>query len=211
MKFICVLFCTPHKCLFVDGDGILVQKSVSDKDYFDIYWDMYCYGREPLKGILSECGYASNCVKDAQRYLALSFDGNSIEKLKEELKRRAKRNKTIRERDKKNYKDWMNESEEVKKWLIGVDKNVDNFETGFSVYVLMNSGHTRAEQANFIRNRKQVFIQFVMKEMRKIKNGKYIDLIPFCKMSEITVKNNNEVVVTFEFKDGLKEAINGVN
>ncbi|MDE6763715.1 MAG: hypothetical protein K2J73_08565 [Oscillospiraceae bacterium] len=188
--------------LYVTDTGTLIKKQ-----------HCYCnykYKPDKLCEIFYECGNRGTDY-DRQYHTALNFVGKPLEDLKQEIKRRALINEKIREKRQKQIDDWNSQENKIKQFLIGIDKKVYDFETGFNVYVLTNTKHTKKEQIDFVKNHKKLFINFVVKEIKKIRKGKYSDLLPFCYISEITVKNNNEIVVTFEIKEELQEKLQLLN
>lgn len=169
-----------------------------------------CWATPFLVNIFYECGY-KYVDEHNSGILAFKFAGKPLDELKKELRKRADHNKKERHKRKEEHIYWQNQHEIIKNYLIGIDKTIYDFETGFNVYVLTNIKHTKKEQINFVKNHKKLFINFVVKEIKKLRRGKYADLLPFCYISEITVKNNNEIVVTFEIKEELQEKLQSLN
>ena len=167
------------------------------------------YGYEMLEDIYHECGYV-RFEPAVSGHIVYDFIGKTLDEFKEELKRRAKILAKHRGNSMKYFKRWIEQCETFSDIPIGIDKQIDDFETGFSVFVLMNSKYTRKKQADFIRNNKKKFIAFVVQEIKRLKKRKYANLIPFCRVSNVMVTNRNEAVVTFELKEKLEDVLKNV-
>lgn len=202
MKLLCRAY---HDALYVDDFGKIIKGTYKKLDSTD---------KSIIHDIAVECGYTERnhieCSFGGFDFLA-SFAGKPLEDLKKVLIARAERNKKEREKRHKQIEDWNSQKDEIKKFLIGIDKKIYDFETGFNVYVIMNTHNHKSEQVNFIKTHKKIFVSFVVGEIKKLKNKKYSDLLTFCYISEITIKNNNEVVVTFEIKEELQEKLQSIN
>lgn len=161
-----------------------------------------------LYKFLSDCGYKRPSI-DSAKNIIVSLDGEPIEAVREIFKKRAEKANRIREHYENEY---LRHQEQVKKYgnvFIGIDRHVDDFDTGFSVFALMNSKYTRKQQAEYIRQNKKDFIGLVAQEIKRKCKNKYSDLLPFCTITNITVGGRNETVITFELKEKLQSILKG--
>ena len=114
--------------------------------------------------------------------------------------RKAKRDARRADNEKK-AADW----EELKKrfdgYVIGIDKSIDVYGSGFSVRVVFSSDVSFQERAKFLRENRAEFVRWVMKEIsesKKITNR--IGSIKFYKPVEIVNLRAREVEIKFEVK-----------
>lgn len=162
-----------------------------------------------IEAIYKECGYVAFNQITSIKHLA-SYDGMSIEDLKKNLRKRSRRSKQNRKYEKDKLERYFKQRNEIKDYIISVDKEVDDFDTGFSVFVLMKTTHTRNEQVRFVKENTKLLLSFVENELKTNKRKKkYADLLPFCYVSNITITNRNEAVVTFELKEHLQSVLSG--
>jgi hypothetical protein len=140
----------------------------------------------------------------------------SMRELVEALDHRYEINKDIVEKRKKaraayhaRVERWENQFAENGNVVLGIDyKTVDVYDAGFSIWILLNSSVPYEQQKECLFHHPKQWLPFVMGEMRARKKfQKYLDMMPYCKISKISLTRRNEAQVTFELKEGVVEAL----
>lgn len=93
--------------------------------------------------------------------------------------------------------------------VIGID-SIDFFEAGFHVWVLLNSHYPYQEQSKYIKSRHREIVRFIQEELRRSRKSaekKAVELLPFSKLTEVTLTRRNIVQYTFEIKEGIQEVL----
>lgn len=114
--------------------------------------------------------------------------------------RKAKRDARKADNEKK-AADWEELKKKFDGYVIGIDKSIDVYGSGFSVRVVFSSDVSFREKAKFLRENRVEFVRWVMKEIsesKKITNR--IGSIKFYKPVEIVNLRAREVEIKFEVK-----------
>lgn len=125
-----------------------------------------------------------------------TLDG--VEKVAEKYKaRREERRAARREEDKR----WDALRGKFGGAVIGIDKDIDVYASGFSVRVIFASDMNFKDRSKFLRENKSAFIKWVMAEIEDSKKiSRRIGSVKFYKPVEITNLRVQEVEVKFDVK-----------
>ena len=182
---------------FFDGREVLAKEYDSEYKFSQFSWD------DRLKQFLSEYGlhtrYCSAMYLE-QEILEPCVEGHvNFAKLVEE---KCRIQAESREKRQKDLENWRDLEKRFGGQIIGIDKNIDVFSTGFSVRVIMRTGLDFEERRSFIREHCRDLVKYVMNELtdsKKVMNR--IGDIKFYKPTSITVLRISEVEIKFEVKN----------
>lgn len=132
----------------------------------------------------------------------LSCDGMSEAQIIERAKAWLKKREERREAERKKTEPWRSLSEGLREVVIGVDKSVDVFNTGFNVRVICNSAATVEERKKSVRVSQSEFLRYVMFEVAKNRNAmSKLGDIRFYRPVEIVYLSSPQIEVKFEVKE----------
>lgn len=151
---------------------------------------------------------------DAEFWVGVDYDSfgrflfgckglSEAEVLKKVAERKAHRD-AIRNAERVKDEKWEETREKFDGLVIGIDKSIDVYGTGFSVRVVFSSDVTFMAKAKFLRENRVEFVKWVMNEIAESKKitGR-IGSIRFYKPVEIINLRAREVEVKFEVKEGV--------
>ena len=185
--------------IFVDESGIIKVKEQELQLSADF---------EPLMDMFYSAGYKF-VVDNAAFDLALSFEGQNIVDFEAELRRRAVKSADARERRNEGRKKWAAHVDDMSNMVIGIE-SVDLFETGFHIWLLLNTQHTYQQQRDYVRNRHEDIVIFVNHELQNAWRRawqKAARLMPFANLVSVTVTRQNTVQYTYELKERIQEIL----
>ena len=185
--------------VFVDEKGI-----ISREEHFHDFG----YSYQPLIDFFLAHGYKFVREQAAQDAI-LPFVGRPITEFEEELCKRAKRGEVARKRRSEDRGKWKAHVHTMTNLVIGID-SIDFFEAGFHVWVLLNSHYPYQEQSKYIKSRHREIVRFIQEELRRSRKSaekKAVELLPFSKLTEVTLTRRNIVQYTFEIKEGIQEVL----
>lgn len=156
------------------------------------------------KRFFGDSEFLIGCIGEFVDKIILECDGKDLDgvhKVAEKYlaKRREKRTRDFSEKAK-----WSELKDRFDGVVIGIDKNIDVYGTGFSVRVVFSSDVSFKDRAAFLKENRADFVRWVMKEISDSKKivGKIGD-IRFYKPVEIVNLRAHEVEVKFEVKEGV--------
>lgn len=185
--------------VFVDEKGIISREEHSHD---------FGYSYQPLIDFFLAHGYKFVREQAAQDAI-LPFVGRPITEFEEELCKRAKRGEVARKRRSEDRGKWKAHVHTMTNLVIGID-SIDFFEAGFHVWVLLNSHYPYQEQSKHIKSRHREIVRFIQEELRRSRKSaekKAVELLPFSKLTEVTLTRRNIVQYTFEIKEGIQEVL----
>ena len=185
--------------VFVDEKGIISREEHSHD---------FGYSYQPLIDFFLAHGYKFVREQAAQDAI-LPFVGRPITEFEEELCKRAKRGEAARKRRSEDRGKWKAHVHTMTNLVIGID-SIDFFEAGFHVWVLLNSHYPYQEQSKYIKSRHREIVRFIQEELRRSRKSaekKAVELLPFSKLTEVTLTRRNIVQYTFEIKEGIQEVL----
>ena len=185
--------------VFVDEKGIISREEHSHD---------FGYSYQPLIDFFLAHGYKFVREQAAQDAI-LPFVGRPITEFEEELCKRAKRGEVARKRRSEDRGKWKAHVHTMTNLVIGID-SIDFFEAGFHVWVLLNSHYPYQEQSKYIKSRHREIVRFIQEELRRSRKSaekKAVELLPFSKLTEVTLTRRNIVQYTFEIKEGIQEVL----
>lgn len=185
--------------VFVDEKGIISREEHSHD---------FGYSYQPLIDFFLAHGYKFVREQAAQDAI-LPFVGRPITEFEEELCKRAKRGEVARRRRSEDRGKWKAHVHTMTNLVIGID-SIDFFEAGFHVWVLLNSHYPYQEQSKYIKSRHREIVRFIQEELRRSRKSaekKAVELLPFSKLTEVTLTRRNIVQYTFEIKEGIQEVL----
>ena len=183
-------------------DGVIVIRNLSYSD-----WSLRSPTPwfEPLAKLAEKHGYRSFSEQSALRYLAHNA-GKTLADLEQEMEARSVQLAKMREDRKKDSQNWKKLQAAFDGYILGID-DIDIYETGMSICVLLNSTKTFEEQRAFVRQYRKDIFAYVKEEMPRTKRvskslrQKGIDLLPFCKTSEAILTRRNLLIYKLDLKD----------
>ena len=187
------------KQIFVDESGIIKVRELE----FQLSSDY-----EPLMDMFYSAGYKF-VVDNAAFDLALSFEGQNIVDFEAELRRRAVKSAAARERRNEGRKKWADHVEDMSNMVIGIE-SIDLFETGFHIWLLLNTQHTYQQQRDYVRERHEAIMLFVNHELQNARRRvwqKAARLMPFANLVSVTITRQNTVQYTYELKNRIQEIL----
>ena len=185
--------------VFVDEKGIISREEHSHD---------FGYSYQPLIDFFLAHGYKFVREQAAQDAI-LPFVVRPITEFEEELCKRAKRGEVARKRRSEDRGKWKAHVHTMTNLVIGID-SIDFFEAGFHVWVLLNSHYPYQEQSKYIKSRHREIVRFIQEELRRSRKSaekKAVELLPFSKLTEVTLTRRNIVQYTFEIKEGIQEVL----
>ena len=185
--------------VFVDEKGIISREEHSHD---------FGYSYQPLIDFFLAHGYKFVREQAAQDAI-LPFVGRPITEFEEELCKRAKRGEVARKRRSEDRGKWKAHVHTMTNLVIGID-SIDFFEAGFHVWVLLNSHYPYQEQSKYIKSRHREIVRFIQEELRRSRKSaekKAVELLPFSKLTEVTLTRRNIVQYTLEIKEGIQEVL----
>lgn len=185
--------------VFVDEKGIISREEHSHD---------FGYSYQPLIDFFLAHGYKFVREQAAQDAI-FPFVGRPITEFEEELCKRAKRGEVARKRRSEDRGKWKAHVHTMTNLVIGID-SIDFFEAGFHVWVLLNSHYPYQEQSKYIKSRHREIVRFIQEELRRSRKSaekKAVELLPFSKLTEVTLTRRNIVQYTFEIKEGIQEVL----
>ena len=185
--------------VFVDEKGLISREEHSHD---------FGYSYQPLIDFFLAHGYKFVREQAAQDAI-LPFVGRPITEFEEELCKRAKRGEVARKRRSEDRGKWKAHVHTMTNLVIGID-SIDFFEAGFHVWVLLNSHYPYQEQSKYIKSRHREIVRFIQEELRRSRKSaekKAVELLPFSKLTEVTLTRRNIVQYTFEIKEGIQEVL----
>lgn len=166
-------------------------------------WDFTC-----LKEMFYSCGY--RLVRDYAAFdLAASFAGKSVVEFESELRRRAALRAVRRAEIKESKKQWAKHVEHMSDIVIKIDA-VDMFETGFNVWLLLNSRYTFREQREYVQRRHKDILKYIHEELcqtKKRAQKKAAELWAFVDLVSVTLTRENVVEYKFEIKEKIRSIL----
>ena len=97
--------------------------------------------------------------------------------------------------------DWENLREQFDNYVIGLDKEIDVYDSGFSVRILMSSSNDFEKRKAFVKEQRNEIIEWTIQELEK-KNRfiKRIGDLTYYKPAEITILRTPNIDIKFELK-----------
>lgn len=185
--------------MLIDENGIIVVEEHTPV----LAWE---FG--PLFDLFYSCGY--KFVYDHKAVeLALSFVGKNITEFQAELRRRAQKSADARQKRNQSRRDWAEQVDHMSNMVIGIE-SIDIFETGFHVWLLLNSQCPYPQQRDYIRDRHRDIIRFINKKLQSARRQtwkKAAGLMPFAALISVTLTKQNTVQYTYELKQKIQEVL----
>ena len=134
--------------------------------------------------------------------ILLWSDGKTVEEITEYCDQFKKARENRKTREAEAARKWKQLREQFDGVVIGIDSQIDVFETGFSIRVLFGSDVGFIGRRKFLAENKMKFLRWVIHELSESKSAKRkIGDVRFYKPVEIVNLRANEVEVKFEVKE----------
>lgn len=197
-----ILYCRRCDIVYVAENGILIKAKLECDDFFI---------GDALKEIVENAGYNRKYIESYCRWHDLmdfidSFVGKDVSKLKEAIEDKANRNRKNRIAVAKSNEIWQESIKRFGNVLISV-KEINYFETGVNIFVLLSSSISFQDQRTYIKENKEMCLDFILFELKRKNRNKALNLIRFCQISQIVVTKENEVMFTFELKEKIQDIL----
>jgi len=184
--------------VYLDGDILKLKKTS------DIRWlSQLPLKREIGARYFGDSEFLVGLDPEFVTRLLVSFDGKTEQEIKAIAEKYIEKREEAYTQRLKDLKRWEVLRKKFGGTVIGLDKNVDVYESGFSIRVLFDTALSFTERREFVRNNQRDFLLWVMNEipetrcvMRKIGDIRYY------KPVEIVVLRAAEAEVKFETRVG---------
>ena len=178
-------------------DGVMFV----NKEYVNVSWNLD-FKREFGKRFFGDSEFLVGVVSEYVTGILFECDGKDENGVHEVIEKYKGKRDERRALWFKRQKEWEKLREKFDGIVIGVDSEIDVYDSGFSVRVLFSSDVTFAGRRQFLTENKKEFVRWVMNEIR---NSKYLSRrigdIKFYKPVEIINLRAHEVEVKFEVKE----------
>lgn len=183
--------------VYVQNGELLLEKTVTAKWYNNSgfkrdFGELYFEDPEFLIGTSTEFVHK----------LLMECNGKDEKEIMEIVKKCKDKREENLTSDYRRQKEWEKLREKFDGIVIGVDREIDVYDSGFSVRVLFGSDVTFVGRRQFLTENKKEFVRWVMNEIR---NSKYLSRmigdIKYYKPVEIINLRAHEVEVKFEVKE----------
>lgn len=104
------------------------------------------------------------------------------------------------------YSKMMLENEVLMENVIGIDRKVERFNTGYRITVLMRALKSYENQLSFVKANKRLVLKYAVKEARTTQTGKSIEP-KFYRVASMVLSRHNELYITLELKESIIEAL----
>lgn len=104
------------------------------------------------------------------------------------------------------YSKMMLENKELLENIIGIDRKVERFNTGYRITVLMRALKSYEEQLNFVKANKRLVLKYAVGEARTTQAGKSIEP-KFYRVASMVLSRHNELYITLELKESIIKAL----
>ena len=201
-----ILYCRRCDVVYVAENGIVVKAKLKCDDFFI---------GDSFQEIAENAGYSCKYIDSYSNWYYLmnfidSFVGKDISELINAMKKRARANAATRTSMKKSKEVWQESIRRFGNILISV-KEISYYETGVNVFVLLNSSLSFDEQRKYIKENKQMCLDFILFDLKRKNRKKALNLIKFCNIDQIVVTKENEALFTFELRDKIQETLSKSN
>ena len=191
---------------FLDEDGLIVIQRVTN-------WEDRClhFWADPMKELMKKYGYRT-ISEDMVRPILYKHIGQNMKAVVEYLKRHEEKLMKQRETRQLEEQAWEKLRKRFEGKVIGID-DIDIYEQGITISILLNSFYRFYEQQAFVKENKRDLARFVQEELANTKGvprpmrQKAIDLLPFCRLSELVLTRRNRLELKYDLKDGVIKAL----
>lgn len=192
---------------------VLLFENIHNRAFVDEFGVIRVEKQSVAHGFLSD-GCLRAVVEESGNHFSDSYrEWETVEKykdrpfseykkhLEERRKRRERRNEngTQRERLDKHR-------EKFGDMVIGVDKKIDVYPTGFRISLLFNTSKSYDEQLSYLQGRFDECLRFVKEQASRTRSAVAKNVLPYCKLSEVIMTKRNEAVFVFEIADRVRIA-----
>lgn len=191
------LFCADYKCSIYIGTDNIIRVGAPTT---------YYKNEGDLKEFVLNCGYKSFHFWPMID-LMKTFDGQHIDRFREELLRRSEQAKKVRVVRKTKRQLWDECQKKFSGMMLGII-DIDVFEAGFVVWFGVPTSKSFKEQSAFVRSNRKDILDYIQEEIQIVPRWKRAAaLLPFCHPTEITVTRTNSVAVSYDIKEGIQRVL----
>lgn len=104
------------------------------------------------------------------------------------------------------YSEMMLENEVLIENVIGIDRKVERFNTGYRITVLMKTSKSYEEQLSFVKANKRLILKYAITEARTTQSGRRIEP-KFYQVASMILSRHNELYITLELKESIIKAL----
>ena len=184
--------------VYIDN-GILIVKDCYVRNSWGQRMD---FKREFGERYFGDSEFLIGTTADYVTRILRECNGKDEDGVKEVIKKYKEKRETYRSFEYKRQKDWEKLRDRFDGVVIGVDSQMDVYETGFSVRVLFGSDVSFGGRKRFLAENKIEFVKWVMNEISRSKvMTRRIGDMKFYRPVEIVNLRAHEVEVKFEVKE----------
>lgn len=190
-------FCSDYKqSVYVDKNGIIRLDSP----------DSYFREEGKLREFVLDCGYKSFSFWSMIDLLK-TFEGQHINRFRDELLRRSEQAKKVRVVRKSKRQLWDECQKKFSGMMLGII-DIDVFEAGFVVWFGVPTSKSFKEQSAFVKANQKDILEYLQEKIQIVPRWKRAAaLLPFCRPTEITVTRTNSVAVSYDIKEGIQRVL----
>lgn len=110
----------------------------------------------------------------------------------------------MREKRQADIQRWREQVERMTDLVLSVG-DIEEYDYGVNIWILLNTRYSFEEQKEFINGRVTDVVHFIKEELRarhKRKDLELLELLRFMSLVEVTLTRHNEAVFRFEVKNG---------
>lgn len=179
---------------YVDGETIFTE-SVSS-------WESPSELRNQMRKWLGDIGYCMKGVSDEtiSKWL-LQCDGKSVEAFEGLVREKIANHAARKAAEKQTEAEWKKLSERFDGSVLGIDKKLDIYQSGFSVRILLKSSLTREDRRKLLKEYRTELVKWVMEEVTGSRDFRdKIGSLKYYRPTEIVLLKAPEFEVKFEVK-----------
>ena len=182
---------------YVNENGVLRAKEYEHSRFDSIEKDRFCEW-------LNKFGYDYRAFGDdfVKKSVLGPFVNLPMKDAEDNIKRLAERLHERRRKEKAVMEIWNQLDSEFRGFVVGIDKWVDVYDSGFSVRVLLSTQYSFSERRKFVKERSKDIVKWTMAQISENKNMlNRIGDLKFYKPVEIITLRNPEVELKFQVKN----------
>ena len=183
---------------YVDGETIFTESVTESVNS----WESPSELRNQMRKWLSDIGYCMKGVgnETISKWL-LQCDGKSVEAFEGLVREKIVNHAERKAAEKQTEAEWKRLSERFGGSVLGIDRKLDIYQSGFSVRVLLKSSLTRDDRRKLLKEHRTEIVKWVMEEVPGSRDFRdKIGSLKFYRPTEIVLLNAPEFEVKFEVK-----------
>lgn len=183
---------------YVDGETIFTESVTESVNS----WESPSEMRNQMRKWLSDIGYCMKGVSDEtiSKWL-LQCDGKGVAEFEGLVREKIAKHAARKDAEKQKEAEWKRLSERFGGSVLGIDRKLDIYQSGFSVRVLLKSSLTRDDRRKLLKEHRTEIVKWVMEEVPCAKDFRdKIGSLKYYRPTEIILLKAPEFEVKFDVK-----------